>query len=107
MIREVIDMKKHYKIVSIPRFTVFVITCTLILTLTMIFAVNFFRANAESEPVYKNVTVQQGDSLWTIAKEQYGGGADIRQAVYEIRQANDLTSSSLREGQIIRIPESV
>ncbi|MGI6206057.1 MAG: LysM peptidoglycan-binding domain-containing protein [Anaerovoracaceae bacterium] len=100
-------MKKHYKIVSIPRFTIFVITCTLAVTLIAVFAVSSFRAAAESEPVYRNITVEQGDSLWTIAEDQYGSGTDIRKAVYEIRQANDLTDASLYEGQVLKIPESI
>ena len=32
--------------------------------------------------------VKSGDTLWTIAGRQYGADADVRHAVFEIRQAN-------------------
>ena len=49
-------------------------------------------------------TVQSGDTLWTIAAGEYGGGADLRQAVYEIREVNTLSDSDVRPGQGITLP---
>ena len=49
-------------------------------------------------------TVQAGDDLWTIAGEQYGADADLRAAVYAIREANELQTSALQPGQSITLP---
>ncbi len=49
-------------------------------------------------------TVVTGDDLWTIAGEEYGGGIDLRAAVYAIREANGLESSVLQPGQGLTLP---
>jgi LysM repeat protein len=49
-------------------------------------------------------TVAAGDDLWTVAKAQYGGDADLRAAVYAIRDANDLETSVLQPGQSLTLP---
>jgi nucleoid-associated protein YgaU len=49
-------------------------------------------------------TVQAGDDLWTIAGRQYGADTDLRAAVYAIREANGLQTSSLQPGQGITLP---
>ena len=43
-------------------------------------------------------TVSSGDDLWTIAADEYGGGVDLRQAVYAIREANQLDGSAVQPG---------
>ncbi len=48
--------------------------------------------------------VQQGDDLWAIASGEYGATADLRAAVYTIRQANHLASSQLQPGQQLTLP---
>lgn len=48
--------------------------------------------------------VRAGDTLWTIASEEYGDTVDLRSAVYEIREANDLTTSAVRPGQELTLP---
>ncbi|MDD7409305.1 MAG: LysM peptidoglycan-binding domain-containing protein [Anaerovoracaceae bacterium] len=100
-------MKKHYKIVSIPRFTTFIIICTMIVTLAAVSAFSSFHANAETEPVYHEIIVTQGDSLWTIAEDQYGSDTDIRQAVTEIRNVNGLDTAQLYTGQVLKVPEAI
>ena len=49
-------------------------------------------------------TVQSGDTLWTIAAGEYGGAADLRKAVYAIREVNKLSDSDVQPGQGITLP---
>ncbi len=48
------------------------------------------------------VTVQPGDTLWSIAG-QVAPGHDPRQVVERIRESNDLTSVSLFPGQTLKV----
>lgn len=48
--------------------------------------------------------VQYGDSLWTIAREHGDPNRDVREVVYLIRKANDVSARSLQPGDRIAIP---
>jgi LysM repeat protein len=48
------------------------------------------------------VTVQPGDTLWSIAG-QVAPGRDPRSVVDQIRQSNHLTSVSLSPGQTLKV----
>ena len=48
--------------------------------------------------------VSGGDTLWSIAAREYGSGSDLRRAVYEIRDANGLTTSAVRPGEHLTLP---
>lgn len=50
------------------------------------------------------VVVEPGQSLWSIADDEYGAGVDLRRAVYEVRRANRLVGSSVRPGQELVLP---
>ncbi len=57
-----------------------------------------------AEPDYTTVTVQPGDTLWSIA-EQYGDdSSDIREYIYNIKKINNMKSSLLVENTSIIIP---
>ena len=47
--------------------------------------------------------VRSGDTLWSIAATRYAG-SDIRAAIYDIRQANDLSGSVITTGQRLVLP---
>ncbi len=47
--------------------------------------------------------VRSGDTLWSIAASRYAG-SDIRSAIYDIRQANDLSGSSIVAGERLVLP---
>jgi hypothetical protein len=49
-------------------------------------------------------TVQAGDDLWTIAAEHYCPAADLREAVYAIRETSGLPTSQLQPGQRLTLP---
>lgn len=46
--------------------------------------------------------VHAGDTLWSLAAERYEG--DPRAGVWEIRERNGLTRSSLRPGMVLYLP---
>lgn len=46
--------------------------------------------------------VEPADTLWAIALREYGG--DPREAVWEIRERNDLEGTTLQPGQVLVLP---
>jgi LysM repeat protein len=46
--------------------------------------------------------VRAGDTLWSIAAAHYRG--DLRQAVWQVQQENDLANAALQPGQVLRLP---
>jgi nucleoid-associated protein YgaU len=46
--------------------------------------------------------VQAYDTLWTIAAGHYGG--DVRDAVWQIQNANHLAGAGIRPGQMLVLP---
>ena len=51
----------------------------------------------------QTVTVQPGDTLWTIASERYPN-SDVRAKVWQIEQANHLFGQALQPGETIEVP---
>ena len=54
---------------------------------------------------YQTVTVQPGDTLWTLAERRYPN-EDIRSRVLEIERINGLHDPVLHSGQSLRMPAS-
>jgi LysM repeat protein len=53
---------------------------------------------------YQCVEIESGDTLWSIAKEYKPDNKDVRQVVYDICEANDMSADDLTVGQKIIIP---
>ena len=47
--------------------------------------------------------VQPYDTLWTIASSHYGGG-DVRDAIYQIQNANHLAGAGIQPGETLVLP---
>lgn len=80
------------------------ILCFFILTLSLFtFVTHTNRAQTGPflEPVH--VVVQEGDTLWAIAKE-HNPGMDIRRYIYLIEKTNGLSSPIIFPGQVLVIP---
>jgi LysM repeat protein len=50
------------------------------------------------------VVVEQGDTLWDIAKAYAPFGTDVRHYVEQIKRANQLTGSTLQIGKKLKLP---
>jgi len=48
--------------------------------------------------------VRSGDTLWTVAAQEYGADADLRRAVHEIEQANGMGDAGLQPGAQLTLP---
>ena len=95
---------KKYRIVSKIRFSIFII----ILAMAIVASVAFITgstASGESIPQYYTVEVQAGDTLWDIAERYCDKGTDIREVIYEIREANNLSPEDIEPGDSIKIPK--
>lgn len=68
------------------------------------------RADAVADPTtvatHVEYTVLSGDTLWDIASEHVLPGDDIRVLIDDIKRSNDLASSVIVPGQVLRIPVS-
>ncbi len=83
----------------------------------LIVAIAFFaiifniRNSASSEGIieYKTISVNSGDTLWSIAEQEqvqnkYYKNSDIRKIVSNLKEVNNLSSCDLTENQCLKIP---
>ena len=98
---------KKFKIVNKKKFvfSVFIIFVS-ILGISLLFCTSSY---SSGDVKYKEVEVINGDTLWSIAREEnrnnsYYEGKDIRFVVYEIDKLNNIGNNILREGDIIKVP---
>lgn len=54
--------------------------------------------------VQKQVVIQAGDTLWDIAAAHKKSGENIRSYIDKIKTKNHLTTSSLKEAQVLLLP---
>lgn len=60
-----------------------------------------------SDP-YKEITVKQGDTLWSIAQKYGPVKQDIRKTVYDLKKINKLEREDyIYPGQILLIPDNM
>lgn len=84
---------------------------TVILVLTICFGVGSFYSNAQEEPaeqkLYKSIQIQDGDSLWSIAKEymndDYDSVYDYMAELVELNQLDENEVDHLQEGDYLTI----
>lgn len=97
-------MNKKYRVVSKVRFSLFII-----ILLSLIIGAASFIARptivvGSTEPTYEMVTVNDGDTLWSIASEFADEHTNLRMFIYEISELNDIDGAEISPGQEIKIP---
>ena len=84
--------------------TLLVLSLAVVLASAFGFSAGAGTNSAVGEPTsFIEVTVAQGDTLWSLATRM-AGGADVRAMVDEIASVNALASADLQAGQKVRIP---
>ncbi|MDO5519315.1 MAG: LysM peptidoglycan-binding domain-containing protein [bacterium] len=59
----------------------------------------------EKEQQVKSIQIQEGDSLWSIAKEHYSNDyTSIEQYIEDIKQCNNISSDTIHAGKYLIIP---
>ncbi|MDR0518899.1 MAG: LysM domain-containing protein [Clostridiales Family XIII bacterium] len=97
--------RKRYRIVSRARFVGFITAMAVAAALICGFA---FGAGVSGTEVreYESVMVSQGDTLWSIARENKPEGKTTKQFVADIRAANkDIDPGRLYVGQLVDVPK--
>lgn len=97
-------MTKTYRIKSRTRFTCFVTLTIILITILANFALGFSTASSLTVPQYEEIRIQSGDTLWDIAGRYTDNSQDIRSAIHEICQINDISASELYVGMTIKVP---
>jgi LysM repeat protein len=73
-----------------------------IVALTLALLLSIVARAGQSAGPERRYVVRPGDTLWAIALRQYGG--DPREAVWEIRDRNGLTGTTVQPGQVLLLP---
>ncbi len=93
------------KIVNKFRFTV-ALTLALLILCTAVFALfGGFKAYSKDSVDYTLHTVDNQETIWSIAQQYSRQGEDIRKTVYEIQKTNDIKENMIFVGQTLKIPK--
>ncbi|EOD01738.1 cell division suppressor protein YneA [Caldisalinibacter kiritimatiensis] len=95
-------MKEVYKK---HNYRVSFFTLTVILGLLAIGLItNINKAYSSTYKKYKIITVDKGDTIWQIAKENNYNNQDIRKVVYIITRLNKMENAKIHPGDTIKVP---
>jgi len=98
-------MNKRYRIKSKFRFTIFLTLVIVMIILTAGTVVGANEALSLTKPVYTEVQIISGDTLWDLAKEYGPNDRDVRKVIHAICEINDISADDIQPGQSILIPQ--
>lgn len=94
-----------YKVTDIQRFKRFMFISVLLISILVFASMTSLNAYSKDIPRYNYLTVEEGDTLWSIASNYAdSSNADIRELVYIISNENNIYNSSIFPGDVIKIP---
>lgn len=99
------ERRHHYRIVNPVRFFMFVVISIMVVILAGYSIMGISDADAAAVRSYKQVIIQDGDNLWNLI-ESYnpGAGIDVRNAIYDVYEINDISACDIKPGETIFIP---
>lgn len=97
--------RHHYRIANPFRFFIFIVISMMIVIFAAYSITGISDAQAATVNSYAQVTIQEGDNLWALV-EKYNPDAniDIRSAIYDIYEVNDIDANSVQPGMTIFVP---
>ena len=105
MVTDMTDRRHHYKIVKPVRFFMFIVISIMILVFAGYGIIGAADAEAATVRTYAQVTISEGDSLWSIV-ERYNKDAhiDVQSVIYDIYEINDIDAADIQPGDKIFVP---
>ena len=97
-------MFNKYRVTHKSRFIIFTGVFLLLVMSAFSTITGAINASGSSANVYETVTVQPGDTLWSIAERHMDDSKDIRKFIYEIKKLNNVSADTLTAGQKLMIP---
>jgi len=97
--------RKKYTIVNKFRFFTFILFLIILIVCILVIFTSNRAYSSIYEEKYIEVEVEQGDTLWCIAKKYMPKGYDVRKMVFELREFNNMQDVRIYPGDIIRIPD--
>ena len=98
-------MKRKLIIVSSVRF--FISICIMVGLIVGIIIASLNQAQAETYNSYKEIEIEEGDTLWEIAAEHTDNNKDIREVIYDICKLNDIKAGNIAAGDKIVVPTNI
>ena len=93
-------MRKRNKLTLMPMIALAALSLTV--SLPTLSGMRLYAASAQR---YTNVTVQSGQTLWSIAAAHTDASADVQETIDRITEANKLSVATIQPGQHLRIPQ--
>lgn len=69
----------------------------------LLVSVSMHKGAAEAV-LWQEYVIMPGDTLWSIARREYGDTVDIREVIAEICAENDIAPDKLMPGTVIMVP---
>jgi LysM repeat protein len=91
---------RRKKLTLMPAITLAALS--LMVALPTLSSMHLYAASAQR---FTTVTVQPGDTLWSIASAHMSGSGDVQTTIDRISETNHLSASDLQPGQRLRIPQ--
>ena len=95
------NLKRRRRQAAKRNMIILLATVLMITIGSVIFGSTFSSAknDEEFEVYYKSIQIENGDSLWNIAKEYKTDTVSTAEYVKELKELNNLTSDTIHEGQ--------
>jgi uncharacterized protein YpuA (DUF1002 family) len=96
---------RKYIIVDSKRFFIFITFIFVLLSLVISLIFTLPRAHSSIQKQnFEEYRVLNGDNLWNISLKYIPKDYDVRKMIFDIKELNNMETSCIYEGDIIKIP---
>lgn len=87
------------------KLVIYFVLCTVLLSGMLTITIAASKEPYKVEKIVTSVSIEKGDSLWTIAQSYYSEeNGSMKAYIEEIKKCNHLSSNQIKEGHNLIIP---